>query len=184
MHLKKHISHCFILILFSNMLCTRNYSYHGQHYTIMRGKILHQESRGKSGQTSVQAIVTDSILFSKIPNYCIVQFTESGHLNSPKTDLFFPPSSDIKHSDYFHDSHFWKLFMESHEFMLDKEMYPAVIVTPKTSSLRTPEPLSAASSIVMDCLNFYSIHVIKEYLGYYEDTMFLGHARLLKKLFA
>jgi len=71
--------------------------------------------------------------------------------------------------------------MESHEFMLDKEMYPAVIVTPKTSSLRTLEPLSAASSIVMDCLNCYSIHVIKEYLGYYEDT-FLGHARLLKKL--
>lgn len=69
----------------------------------MRGKILHQESRGKSGQTSVQAIVTESILFSKIPNYCIEQFTESGYLHSPKTDLFFPPSSDIKHSDYFHD---------------------------------------------------------------------------------
>ena len=106
---------------------------------------------------------------------------ESGHLHGPQTDLFFPPSSDIKQLVItFTISHFWKLFVELHEFMLDKEMCPAVIVTPNISSLRTLEPLSAASSIVMGCLNCYTIHVIKEYFGYYEDVMFLGHARLLK----
>jgi hypothetical protein len=146
------------------------------------GKLLHQESRGKSGQTNVQSIVTESIHFSKIPNYCIEQFMESGHLHGPKNWSLLPSIIWYKTQlvIIFTISHFWKLFVELHKFMLDKEMCPAVIVTPNISSPRTLEPLSAASIIVMGCLNCYTIHVIKEYFGYYEDVMFLGHARLLK----
>jgi hypothetical protein len=73
----------------------RNYNYNHQHCTIIRGKILYQESRGKSGQTIVQSNATDSTHFSKISNYCIEQFMESGRLHGLQTDLF-PPSSGTK----------------------------------------------------------------------------------------
>jgi hypothetical protein len=72
------------------MLCTKKLQLSSALYN-HEGKLLYQESRGKSGQANIQLNALDSTHFSKIPNYCIKQFMEFGHLHGPQTKLFLPP---------------------------------------------------------------------------------------------
>jgi hypothetical protein len=79
----------------------------------------------------------------------------------------------------------WKLFLELHQFILDKEMCPTVTKCHDTKDLNSEDTKIMKCCIHYShgfgCLNCYPICVTEEHSGNCEDVTFLGHAWLLKK---